>query len=308
MDKKDNKKGWTLIELAVALVILSILLGISVQIIKTRKIKIVPYTYTGVANLTKANNIIMEKYNDYTLPETAVTGQDVYCARIADVFNTVTTPKCDITCSGTPLVCAPPVVNQMNFQVANQVSYSGLNNPWQTDDKNRSFKTIIMDINGGTDISGVPNCPSFSQAGTPLANNIHIGKECFQLNVFRDGSIAPTGKCLNEKNVLLDCTDTNFPFGYDVWEVRTPTDEDIAKGKCFENDPDCKVTERIYINVGYTEAICVSDANIDDETRTILTQTCEDKGFELDTKCGTDSSQFCIIRPSKPALAVGFRY
>ncbi len=55
------RKGWTLVELCAALIILAILIGLSVQAIKPRKLLIAPFAYAGVQNLRQANNYIFNK-------------------------------------------------------------------------------------------------------------------------------------------------------------------------------------------------------------------------------------------------------
>lgn len=64
MNKKgfsSFKKGWTLIELCAALIILAILIGLSIHTIKPRRLLITPFAYAGMQNLRQANNYIFNK-------------------------------------------------------------------------------------------------------------------------------------------------------------------------------------------------------------------------------------------------------
>lgn len=62
--EKRFKKGWTLVELCVAMVALAILIGISVQSIRPKKVLIAPFVYAGVQNLRNANNYILHQCSD----------------------------------------------------------------------------------------------------------------------------------------------------------------------------------------------------------------------------------------------------
>ncbi len=60
-EKFKRKKGWTLVELCVALIALAILIGLSVQSIKPKKFMIAPFAYAGYYNLKQASVAIMNK-------------------------------------------------------------------------------------------------------------------------------------------------------------------------------------------------------------------------------------------------------
>lgn len=65
MNKKmKQKKGWTLIELCVALIALAILVGLAVQAIKPKKFLIGPFAYAGYYNLKQGVNAVMNKCQD----------------------------------------------------------------------------------------------------------------------------------------------------------------------------------------------------------------------------------------------------
>ena len=53
-----QKGGWTLMELCVALIALAILVGISIQAIKPRKVMTAPFAYAGFYNLKQATTVI----------------------------------------------------------------------------------------------------------------------------------------------------------------------------------------------------------------------------------------------------------
>ncbi len=62
MNKKmKQKRGWTLIELCVALIALAVLVGLSVQAIKPKKFLIGPFAYAGFYNLKQGVNAVMNK-------------------------------------------------------------------------------------------------------------------------------------------------------------------------------------------------------------------------------------------------------
>ena len=60
------KRGWTMVELCVAMIALAILVGISIQAIKPKKFLIGPFAYAGVKNLRTANFEIIDKCNKKT--------------------------------------------------------------------------------------------------------------------------------------------------------------------------------------------------------------------------------------------------
>ncbi len=86
--KKNLKGGWTLVELCVAMIALAILVGISVQSIKPKRMLIAPFAYAGVQNLKQANNYILIKCNnnevygcrpnDVKLPDSTIAVQDMH--------------------------------------------------------------------------------------------------------------------------------------------------------------------------------------------------------------------------------------
>ena len=63
-NKIRSKKGWTLVELCIAMIALAILVGLSVQAIKPRRLMITPFAYAGLQNLRQANNYIINKCNE----------------------------------------------------------------------------------------------------------------------------------------------------------------------------------------------------------------------------------------------------
>ena len=63
-DFQSKKGGWTLVELCVAMIALAILVGLSVQAIKPRRLMITPFAYAGLQNLRQANNHILNKCNE----------------------------------------------------------------------------------------------------------------------------------------------------------------------------------------------------------------------------------------------------
>lgn len=62
-NKKFSKQkgGWTLMELCVAMIALAILVGISIQAIKPKKILTAPFAYAGFYNLKQASTAILNK-------------------------------------------------------------------------------------------------------------------------------------------------------------------------------------------------------------------------------------------------------
>lgn len=60
------KKGWTMVELCVAMIALAILVGVSIQSIKPKKFLIGPFAYAGVKNLRAVNFEIIDKCNKNT--------------------------------------------------------------------------------------------------------------------------------------------------------------------------------------------------------------------------------------------------
>ena len=86
--KGGLKGGWTLVELCIAMIALAILVGISVQSIKPRKMLIAPFAYAGAQNLKQANNYILIKCNnnevygcrpnDVKLPDSTIAVQDMH--------------------------------------------------------------------------------------------------------------------------------------------------------------------------------------------------------------------------------------
>lgn len=64
--EKKFKKGWTMVELCMAMIALAILVGISIQALKPKKFLIGPFAYAGVKNLMAANSYIIDGCNQST--------------------------------------------------------------------------------------------------------------------------------------------------------------------------------------------------------------------------------------------------
>lgn len=75
--KKNTKKGWTLVELCIALIALTILVGISIQSIKPRKLLYAPFAYAGVQNLRQANFYIFNKCKNGQVVGCDTTGSEL---------------------------------------------------------------------------------------------------------------------------------------------------------------------------------------------------------------------------------------
>ena len=207
-----KKQSWTLAEMVIAMTILAVLSLFVVSSIKGNKVKNNIFIYSALRNIMKGNSYIITKYADVSnfadLPET-VNGDehnDGYCMRLADAFSLQANPNCAYK-NGDTLISDSDLAKTVNIRFPNSVTIQGLSNKWRTDGNERTFKNIVVDINGeegpnkiGSDrfpvriydglyrgIATVVNCDddaSYNSEGTRVELEEETGKSPYCVNGF----------------------------------------------------------------------------------------------------------------------------
>lgn len=138
-----KKIAWTLAEMMIALLIVTLLSGICVNLFKPNTQKAKLFVYSAIRNLTMANISVIEKYGSLTYsPTTTLNGNEVdwLCAQLSDALSLDEEPNCSISAS----------IDDVNFVFTNGITVHGLTNEWKLPFENAPFfyKNILVDVDG----------------------------------------------------------------------------------------------------------------------------------------------------------------
>ena len=314
MNKNEN--AWTMAELVVALMILSILMVLSIQTIKPRILSATPYIYAAVKNLTDAAKYVLVDKNTNKLPDgpvdIPVADSNETCVIMAEALSLISDYNCVRSFNAAPAE-SEGAVGSPNFQTANLISYSGLQKDFTPTFRGAAssiapcmttavgMKDIMIDINGDSGKNKVGEdqfpaklldtgevipgtCSNISPGGTP--------SECAGSS-FDNPTFTKHPGCGSNTTVFIN---EKTPFAYTVYRSRPVTDAEIASGNYRYDD---RITEVLRIDdeskieISFAEADCLARGNV-------LTRTqCASLGYEPASQCLEDST-FCIVRQSKP--------
>jgi len=264
IDTKSNfkgkfKRGWTLVELSMSMIILAILVGLSVQAIKPKRILIGPFAYAGMENIKQANNYILDKctkgevYGCSTkgneLPQTnesavadmqvdipgttLATSEEVWCFEIANLFtlanNTINCKYHDGNGDDTKLPTGRGLsltAGKPNFQASNMVAYYFLERPWK-----KINKSYALESSGDTYESSMNEVQEtyYKQIFIDVNGDDdpnRLGEDQFPLRVYITGEIIP-GMC-NSNGGIYTQGDRNERVEDETYEDYCPTDQPAA--------------------------------------------------------------------------------
>lgn len=132
-------QAWTLVEMVIAIIIITILSLVCLSNFKPNIQKTKVYIYAVMKNITSANMVIAEKYDDSLDDETYEGDNDWYCIHLADTFNLTTPVKCEKTLGK----------DTINMRLPNGVEIKGLTNEWlEAPSSEYYIKNILVDIDG----------------------------------------------------------------------------------------------------------------------------------------------------------------
>lgn len=313
---KKYIKGWTMAELVVAMIVLAILMLLSIQAIRPKKIKTLPFAYAAVKNLADAAGYVLEQKGGSSLPDGPVdypaVDSNETCVDLAESMSLLG----DYTCVKTAN-CKPAKgrgkTGKPNFQTSNLIAYYGLEKDFTS-----SFRGVATDTaKCATAAVGMKDI-MFDIDGDDGPNE--IGKDQFPMKLLATGEVIP-GTCANiaPGATPTDCdgetfdnptfsrhpdcgTDTTMyinekePFAYTVYKSRPATQAEIDTGSYDESS---RITEVLVVDdetkaeISFAEADCIARNNV-------LTRTqCAKLGYKPVDKCMEEGS-YCIVLQSKP--------
>ena len=269
-----NKKGWTLAELTVIVIIILILTKASMSVVKNINInKARIYTYITMKNLTMGNIAIREKYTDF-YPKTAlehdsVEATDWYCLNLADIFAKDGSTNCNKN--------LPAQTD--NFILANGVSIKGVSSNWIQAYDNLYYKDLLIDIDNTNGIN-------------------KLGIDRFPLRVFKgsnangdstDGIVLPVD-CQNGKDILYnkDGDLITLYHSYCTGTSNIASSNELISYGAFKvtdgNKP--KTASIIFAGKSAIEIDCLTSGG----KGFYNYQICANKGYYLHEKCAHEST------------------
>lgn len=242
MNKFSFKRGWTLVELSIALIALGILIGISIQTMKPQRALVGPFAYAGLRNLIDANQYILAKCEkaaesstnaqvpgcdeERKLPD--ITGKeesikalnggnlyDSYCFEVANAFSIMpgkTTGTSGMNCKpdDATFLPKPGVPGKANFQATNLVAYYYLEKPWLPIERARPTEAPDTDeemyATEGTQYKEI-----FIDVNGDDPPNA-LGEDQFPLRLYITGEVIPS-----------HCTNANYGEGLSLSDSHCPT-------------------------------------------------------------------------------------
>lgn len=313
---KIYKNAWTMAELVVAMLVLSILMTLSIQNIKPKKIRVLPFAYASVKNLNDAARFVLSDNLVKNLPDDLISSPEANsnktCVQMAEALSLIGNYTCVKTIATAP-ANGRGKTGKPNFQTSNMISYSGLEKDFTSTYRGTAsnvgqcatvavgMKDIMIDIDGddGENKVGkdqfplkllqtgevVPGtCSDIVPSSTPSA----CSGETFQNPTFKKHPScgSETTKFINE----------DYPFAYTVYRSRKVTEAEVDSGEYRADD---RITEILRINdksmaeISFAQADCIARNNV-------LTRTqCKALGYEPHSLC-TDDGAFCLVRQSRP--------
>ena len=309
-------KGWTMAELVVAMIVLAILMLLSIQAIRPKKIKTLPFAYAAVKNLSDASGFILSEKGASSLSDGPVdypaADSNETCVDMAESMSLLG----DYTCVKTAN-CKPAAgrgnTGKPNFQTSNLIAYFGLEKDFAS-----SFRGVATDTAKCATAEVGMKDVIFDIDGDDGPNE--IGKDQFPIKLLATGEVIP-GTCANVAPgaTPAECGSDTFdnptftrhpdcgsdvtmyinekePFAYTVYKSRLATDDEVATGSYEANS---RITEPLVVDdevkaeISYAEADCIARNNV-------LTRTqCESLGYRPVDQC-MEEGAYCFVRQSKP--------
>lgn len=307
---KNYKQAWTMAELTVAMIVLGVLMGLSIQVMKPHRIKVIPFAYAAVKNLTGAAKYVLKENNSKKLPDDVVAkpvaNSNKTCVQMAEILSLVGNYTCVKTTATKPASTKGGVGNP-NFQTSNLITYSGLEKDYTVTQRGTAtasnecatvdvgMKDLMIDVNGddGDNKVGIDQFPvKLLQSGEVVPGtcaNITSGTapSVCSGKPFASPTFARHPSCGANTTKFID---DKYPFGYNVYRSRVVTDAEIASG---EYKKDERITETVAMEISFAKADCISRNNV-------LTRTqCAKLGYAPYDDC-IDAQSFCVIRQTKP--------
>lgn len=238
--KKNS--AWTLMEMIVAIAIISILSGFMLSTINIDVSKAKLFMYASIKNLENATAIINDQFE--TFHDQANTGSnDWLCMKLADIFTIEDTINCTATTSGSANV---------NFVLPTGVSFQGLANAWLLPYTGALYyyKDIVVDING---TAGKPNkvwvdrFPMRIYSGSEFTGQVRVSN-CAGDTFDNEGAAVGISSsavynpyCKNDStNVRTETAMDNKVITYDVFAIEESNSEEdenntvlVASGRSF---------------------------------------------------------------------------
>ena len=260
------KKGaWTLMELFIALLVIILISSIGFTIFRPDIQKAKFYVYATIANLTKGNIALLEKYS--TIKSADMPGEDDwYCLHLTDNYSLGANPNCARS-SG---------VNDVNIEFPNGVTVKGIASEWQQPYEGASFeyKNILVDIDGeeGSNKLWLDQFPLRIIAGSGKgAEGMIMPVNCDNEKVYNLNTSAlvpidnaaknPYCPAANGKNYTLD----DQVILFDIYRAKTYNEESPDKNRAeiiaallSPMEADCMA----YGGSGYFSAAECDEANI----------------------------------------------
>ena len=313
---KKNINGWTMAELVVSMLVLAILMILSVQAIKPKKMKTLPYAFAAVRNLNDAAKYVLNQKGATSLPDGPVAypvaNSNETCVLMAEAMSLVGDYNCVKTAS-INLASGEGSTGTPNFRASNLTSYAGLQKDFTS-----TYRGAASDAGKCATVETAAKDVMFDIDGDDGDNQ--VGKDQFPIKLLDTGEVVP-GTCSNitPGATPSDCTGETFdnptftrhpdcgsdttmyinekePFAYTVYKSRLATDDEVASGSYQANE---RITEPLVVNgetkaeISFAEADCIARNNV-------LTRTqCASLGYSPTAECMADGA-FCIVRQSKP--------
>lgn len=306
----NYKRGWTMAELTIAMIVLSVLMGLSIQVMKPHRIKIIPFAYASIKNLSGAAKYVLKENGTKKLPDDVVAkpaaNSNKTCVQMAEVLSLVGPYTCVKTTATAP-ASTKGGTGRPNFQTANLITYSGLEKDFTNSYRGTAtaanecatvevgIKDIMIDVNGddGDNKVGVDQFPiKLLQTGEVVPGtcaNVASGTapSACSGKPYTNATFARHPSCGSNIKMFIN---ENYPFAYNVYRSRVATDAEVASG---EYKKDERITEVVAMEISFAKADCISRNNV-------LTRTqCAKLGYAPYDDC-IDAQSFCVIRQTKP--------
>ena len=299
-----KNKGWTLVELFVAMTVVILISSFLISSFKPNIQKSKLFVYATISNLTKGVISITDKYNEdiskvkdltYQNPDST---DDTFCLEMADIFSLSTKANCSKTATN----------STVNLRFPNEVTIQGLATPWRTPYTNceYSFKNIIIDIDGekglnkiwadrfplrifqGGKMDGVIlpiNCTDdsiYNEEGTKITLTTTTGKSPYCKQKFNVSGSTVSKNFLNDDQII----------NYDVFKTKVSDEKTEAKMIASAQSlsaADCMA----YGGNGYLSNKQCSALNIKLATQCASAETCEN--------CASVSPSICPMNAAGTA-------
>lgn len=315
------KNGWTMAELVVAMMVLAVLMLLSLQIIKPKQMRVIPFAYAAVKNLSEGARFVIKDIDDGTkkLPDgysdIPVANSNKSCVALAEAFSLTGSYNCVKDSSTYPAI-GKGTTGSPNFQTANLITYSGLEKDFsegvrgnatssnQCGTASVDMKDIMVDINGdeGENKVGIDQFPlKLLKTGEVIPGTCSdIESSATTLNACA-GKTYDSAATFKKHPTLCGILDTKFinepyPFAYTVYRVRKPTDAEIASGRYNRKSritEILKTDDGIMAEISFAHADCLARNNI------LTRLQCEKLGYEPADECITNGT-YCLVRQSRP--------